>query len=66
MTISNILNTNTQSIDRVLGAGLPVLLAFWRAATPIPTAQAQSLEELAQRYAGRLSLIHISEPTRPY
>jgi thioredoxin 1 len=59
MTISSILNTNAQSIDRVLGAGLPVLLAFWRAATPIPATQAQALEDIAQRYAGRAIVAQI-------
>lgn len=59
MAISSILNTNAQSIDRVLGAGLPVMLAFWRAATPIPAAQAQALEALAQTYAGRAIVAQI-------
>jgi thioredoxin 1 len=65
MTISSILNTNTQSIDRVLGAGLPVLLAFWRTATPIPTAQAQALEELARKYAGRAIVARIDADAEP-
>lgn len=65
MAIAGIVNTNTQSIDRVLGAGLPVLLAFWRAATPIPTAQAQALEELAQRYAGRALVARIDADAEP-
>lgn len=65
MAIAGIVNTNIQSIDRVLGAGLPVLLAFWRAATPIPTAQAQALEELAQRYAGRALVARIDADAEP-
>lgn len=65
MVISTILNTNAQSIERVLGAGLPVLLIFARAATPISAAQTQTLEELAQRYAGRAIIARIDPDAEP-
>ncbi|HHY56574.1 MAG TPA: thioredoxin [Chloroflexi bacterium] len=65
MVISTILNTNAQSIERVLGAGLPVLLIFARAATPISAAQTQTLEELAQRYAGRAIIARIDADAEP-
>lgn len=60
MTIAGILTTNTQSIDRVLTAGLPVLLVFWRAATPVPSSQEQALAAAAQHYAGRALVARVN------
>lgn len=65
MTAIGILNTNSQSIDRVLGAGLPVLLVFWRTATPISTAHARTLEEAAHHYAGRAIVARIDADAEP-
>jgi thioredoxin 1 len=65
MTSAGLLNTNTQSIDRVLNAGLPVLLVFWRPATPTPPAQQQALDELARRYAGRALLAQVNAEEEP-
>ena len=65
MTIATVINTNQQSIDRVLAAGLPVLLAFWRAATPISAAQDATLDRLAQLYAGRAILARINADEEP-
>lgn len=65
MAIATVINTNQQSIDRVLAAGLPVLLAFWRTATPIPPAQEATLDRLAQVYAGRAILARINADDDP-
>ena len=59
MTITDILNTSTQSVDKILGAGLPVMLIFWRPATPIAPEQEKSLAELARAYAGRAILARV-------
>ncbi|MFN3332011.1 MAG: thioredoxin [Caldilinea sp.] len=63
MTIADILNTNTQSIDRILNAGLPVMLIFWRPSAP--PAQEQELQELARRYAGRAILARVNADDEP-
>ncbi|GIV69298.1 thioredoxin [Caldilinea sp.] len=65
MTIADVLNTNAQSVDRILNAGLPVMLVFWRASTPLTPAQEQELEELAKRYAGRAILARVNADEEP-
>jgi thioredoxin 1 len=53
MAISTVIHTNGQSVDRVLATGLPILLAFWRRTSPIPTGSETQLDQLAARYAGK-------------
>jgi thioredoxin 1 len=65
MTVAGILNTNTHSIDRVLNAGLPVMLIFWRPSTPMPPTQQQALDELAHSYAGRALLARVNAEEEP-
>ncbi len=60
MPIATVINTNQQSIDRVLAAGLPVLLAFWRPGAPIAPAQEAVLDQLAQEYEGRAILARVN------
>jgi thioredoxin 1 len=53
MPISTVIHTNEQSIDRVLAAGVPVLLVFW-SKRALPSAAVEStLDKLAQHYAGK-------------
>ena len=59
MPISSVIHTNTHSIDRVLGANAPVLLIFWRQNAPLPPAVDQTLDQLAQQYAGRALLAKV-------
>jgi len=60
MTIADVLNTNAQSIDRILNAGLPVMLIFWRASAPLSRAHEQELQTLAQQYAGHAILARVN------
>jgi len=65
MTTSEVLNTNAYSIDRILSAGLPVMLIFWRSSAPLTPAQEQELQELAKRYAGRALLARVNADEEP-
>ncbi|HXF64470.1 MAG TPA: thioredoxin [Caldilineaceae bacterium] len=53
MPIDTVIHTNQYSIDRVLQAGLPVLLVFWRADVPQSIELDKTLDDLARAYAGR-------------
>ncbi len=48
------LHTNQHSIDRVINAGLPVILVFWRNNCPPCDQLNPALERLARDYAGKL------------
>jgi thioredoxin 1 len=64
-TISAPIHTNVQSIDRVLGAGVPVLLVFGRRGCA-PCAQlGPTLERLAAAYAGRALLAQVDVSDHP-
>lgn len=54
MAIDTVIHTNQHSIDRVLKAGLPVALVFWRRDTPSSTQMDAVLDRLAADYAGKL------------
>src|SRR5919205_2751272 len=54
MSFTTPIHTNEQSIDRVLQAGLPVLLVFWRSRDCAPCEQLNPvLDRLAATYAGK-------------
>lgn len=53
MAIASVIHTNQHSIDRVLNAGAPVALVFWRPDSPLPAALESALERLARAYAGK-------------
>ncbi|MBP7963999.1 MAG: thioredoxin [Caldilineaceae bacterium] len=60
MPFSAPIHTNQQSIDRVLAAGLPVMLAFWRS-TDANLRQTESmLENLAAVHAGKALIARIN------
>ncbi len=48
------IHTNQHSIDRVINAGLPVVLVFWKNHCPPCDQLNASLEQLAKDYAGKL------------
>jgi thioredoxin 1 len=59
MAISTVIHTNRHSIDRVLNAGLPVLLLFWDS-NKRPTADVEAiLEAAAARDAGKLLIARV-------
>jgi thioredoxin 1 len=53
MPINSVIHTNSQSIDRVLRAGLPVLLVFWQRNSPQSVELDPVLNLLAEQNAGR-------------
>jgi thioredoxin 1 len=59
MAINSVIHTNVQSIDRVLAAGLPVLLVFWQRNSPQSTELDPVLNQLAERYAGKALIAKI-------
>jgi thioredoxin 1 len=59
MAIESVIHTNRHSIDRVLGAGLPVLLIFWDANHPLPAALNSALDQLARQFAGKALLAKV-------
>lgn len=65
MVIDSVIHTNQESIDRVLGAGVPVLLVFSSAGAPLPPALAATLDELAKRHAGALLVAQIDGRAQP-
>jgi thioredoxin 1 len=55
--------TNDQSIDRVLAAGLPVLLVF--ISPPAPTALADAMKQIASEHAGKLLVAQVNIKDNP-
>jgi thioredoxin 1 len=59
------IHTNARSIDRVLNAGLPVVLIFWRT-NCLPCRQLDpTLNSLARRYAGKLLFAKVDADNDP-
>ena len=59
MPINSVIHTGHQSIDRVLRAGLPVLLVFWQRNSPQSAELDPVLEQLAEKFAGRALIAKI-------
>lgn len=59
MAIDSVIHTNDQSIERVLKTGLPLVLAFWSTAQPLPAAVEQALTQAASHYAGKVLLAKV-------
>ena len=59
MAIDTVIHTNQHSIDRVLNAGAPVLLVFWRNRDQNSAALDPVLNRLAERYAGKALIAKI-------
>mgnify|MGYP003574388373 CR=1 FL=1 len=53
MPIDTVIHTNQQSIDRVLNAGVPVVLAFWPGNGSANQPMDAALDDAAARYAGK-------------
>jgi thioredoxin 1 len=65
MAITSPIHTNEQSIERVLGAGVPVVLIFWRRDCPPCDQLNPALEHLAAAYAGRALVAKIDVRDHP-
>ena len=60
MAIAAVIHTNQQSIDRVLNAGLPVLLVFWQPQNPLAPTVDRALERLAEGLAGKVLIAKVN------
>ena len=65
MTITAPIHTGAQSIERVLGAGVPVLLVFERKGCQPCQQLAPALETLAAAYAGRALVARVEAADNP-
>ena len=66
MAFTTPIHTNEQSIDRVLRAGLPVLLVFWRSRDCAPCEQLNPmLDSLASAYAGKILIAKVDVGDNP-
>jgi thioredoxin 1 len=65
MAIDSVIHTNVQSIDRVLRAGLPLLLVFWQPNSPQSAELDPVLNQLAQRYTGKALIAKIDAEAEP-
>lgn len=65
MPINSVLHTGAQSIDRVLNAGAPVLLMFWRRSGAQSTTLDPLLDNLARSHAGRLLVAKVDADAEP-
>ena len=65
MTFTTPLHTNEQSIERVLGAGLPVLLVFWRKQCAPCQQLDPALRQIAASYAGKLLVAKVDAQDNP-
>jgi len=57
--------TNDQSIDRVMSAGLPVVLVVWRGASPDAALDA-AMREIARNDAGRVLVAKVNADDNPH
>src|SRR5260221_9472569 len=60
-TFTEPINSNDQSLDRVLAAGLPVVLVFENGANPLD----EALNRLARENAGQLLVVKINAADNP-
>jgi thioredoxin 1 len=65
MALNTPIHTNEQSIDRVLGARVPVLLVFRRRACPPCEQLDPALDRLAAAYAGRALIAKVDAQDNP-
>lgn len=65
MTFNTPINTGEQSIDRVLRAGLPVVLVFWRGDSGPSRALEPVLARLAAAYAGKALIARVDATDNP-
>ena len=59
----SVLSSNDLSLDRVLGAGLPVALVFYN--KELPSNLRQTMDELARQYAGKALIVTLAQSDAP-
>jgi thioredoxin 1 len=59
MPINSVIHTNQQSLDRVLQAGVPVVLVFWQPGHPLAAMIETLLAQAAQEFAGKLLIAKV-------
>src|SRR5919106_1098588 len=59
----SVLASNDLSLDRVLGAGLPVALVFYD--KELPSDLRQTMDELARQYAGKALIVTLARSDAP-
>lgn len=64
-TFDTLLNTNDQSLDRVLSAGLPVALVLWDRRRGLGADLEEALKRTAQAEAGKLLVVRIDVADNP-
>jgi len=65
MAINTVIHTNQHSVDRVVGAGVPVLLVFGRSGAALSQDVAATLEHLAAVNAGKLLIARVDAHEEP-
>jgi thioredoxin 1 len=65
MPIDAPIHVNEANLSRVLGAGVPVVLAFWRRECPHCEQIAPALDRLARRFAGRALIAKVNVIDEP-
>ena len=60
---ASVLASNDLSLDRVLGAGLPVVIVFYE--KDLPTDLRQPMDDLARQYAGRALIVTLARSDAP-
>jgi thioredoxin 1 len=59
------IHTNERSVDRVLQAGLPVVLAFWQRGSHASVGVQPMLDRVAKTYSGRLLVAKVDVASEP-
>ena len=65
MPIDAPIHVNEANLPRVLGAGVPVVLVFWRRECPHCDQLAPALDRLARRFAGRALIARVNVIDEP-
>jgi thioredoxin 1 len=65
MAIDAPIHTNESNLSRVLGAGLPVLLVFWRKECAPCDTLSPTLDRLARTYTGRALIVKVNVDEEP-
>src|SRR5919108_6047117 len=62
-TFDSVLSSSDLSLDRVLNAGLPVVIVFYD--KDLPTDLRQTMDDLARQYAGKALIVMLARGDAP-